>query len=139
MQPTIAHIESLDPKDESVARMLGGMSELLNGVQEQYVRCADEKNQYRMQLASVKQAEPTNVVADGMQNELIAVFNAMHERGMVTCTKKEFIERMASALGCPQLATNYNGQLYKIKQAYKYGSIFDDLKNSALQNRDKND
>ncbi len=119
--------------------MLGGMSELLNGVQEQYMRCADEKSQYQLQLASVKQAEPTNVVADGMQNELIAVFNAMHERGMVTCTKKEFIERMARALGCPQLANNYNGQLYKIKQATKYESIFDNLKDSALQNRDRDD
>ena len=56
---------------------------------------------------------------------------------MVTCSKKEFIERMANALGCPQMANNYCGQLYKIKLTNKYETIFDDLSDAAQQEKMK--
>ena len=138
MDVSQAHMDSLDPQDAAVARMLGGMGEVLTGVREKYERCAEEKQQAQQQLAA--QSLPvSNVVADGKQNEILAILNAMHVRGLVTCSKKELIERVANAMGCPQLANNYNGQLYKVKQTYKYGTIFDDLKNSAMQDRDKDD
>ena len=129
-----AHIELLDPQDAAIARMLGGMGEVLTGVREKYVRCAEEKQQAIQRLAS-ESLPQANIVADGMQNEFIAIFNAMHARGMVTCSKKEFIERMANALGCPQMANNYSGQLYKIKLANKYDKIFDELSDVAQQEK----
>lgn len=136
MEVPQAHIDLLDPQDAAVARMLGGMGEVLTGVREKYVRCAEEKQQAQQQLAA--QSLPvTNIVADGMQNEFIALFNAMHVRGMVTCSKKEFIERMANALGCPQMANNYSGQLYKIKLTNKYEAIFKDLSDVAQQEKMK--
>ena len=46
-----------------------------------------------------------HIVTDEVFEAFIAIFNAMHARGMVTCSKKEFIERMANALGCPQMAS----------------------------------
>ena len=131
-----AHIELLDPQDAAIARMLGGMGEVLTGVRERYVRCAEEKQQALQKLASESLPE-ANIVAEGMQNEFIAIFNAMYARGMVTCSKKEFIERMANALGCPQMANNYSGQLYKIKLANKYDKIFDDLSDAAQQEKMK--
>ena len=129
-----AHIELLDPQDAAIARMLGGMGEVLTGVREKYVRCAEEKQQAIQRLAS-ESLPQANIVADGMQNEFIAIFNAMHARGMVTCSKKGFIERMANALGCPQMANNYSGQLYKIKLANKYDKIFDELSDVAQQEK----
>ena len=131
-----AHIELLDPQDAAIARMLGGMGEVLTGVRERYVRCAEEKQQALQKLASESLPE-ANIVAEGMQNEFIAILNAMYARGMVTCSKKEFIERMANALGCPQMANNYSGQLYKIKLANKYDKIFDDLSDAAQQEKMK--
>ena len=138
MADAYLHIESIDPQDAAFASVLGGVGDIMNAVKEKYVRCAEEKQQAKQQLAA--QSLPvTNVVAEGMQNEFIAIFNAMHARGMVTCSKKEFIERMANALGCPQMANNYSGQLYKIKLTNKYGAIFDDLSEAAEQERMKND
>lgn len=132
-----AQIEMLDPKDAAVSRMLSGMSELLTGVQEKFVDCAAEKEQYRQKSESVL-LSPANVVADGMQNEMIAIINAIHARGMVTCSKKELMQRMADALGCPKIA-DYSTQLHKIKLANKYEEIFEDLHSVAITERDKND
>lgn len=137
MQTSLAHIESLAPKDAALARMLGGMSELLEGVQEKFVDCAAEKEEYRQKLEAPA-VEVVNVVADGMQNEMIAVINAIYARGMVTCSKKELMQRIADALGCPKIA-DYSGQLHKIKLTNKYEEIFDDLRDAAIQERDKND
>ena len=109
----------------------------MNAARDKYVCCAEEKQRAQQQLAA--QSLPVaNIVAEGMQNELIALFNAMYARGMVTCSKKEFMERMADAMGCPGIA-DYSRQLNKVKQTYKYPEIFDKLKETALQERDKND
>ena len=137
MQSPLAHIESLNPKDAAVAHILGGVRELLTGVQEKYVDCAAEKEQYRLK-AETPMEEVTNVVAEGMQNEMIAIINAIYARGMVTCSKKELMQRMANALGCPKIA-DYSGQLHKIKIPNKYEDIFDDFRSVAITERDKND
>ena len=132
------HIESLDPQDTAIARILGGLGEVLTGVQEKYVQCAEEKQQAQQQLESQNLPE-TNIVADGKQNELIAVLNTIYESGMVTGSKKEFAERMGKALGCPQLAANYSAQLHKIKMTYKYDAIFENLAKVAEREKTKND
>ena len=100
-----------------------------------YKTC-QERDYYKEQL---EQLPETNIVAEGMQNEFIAIINAMYARGMFTCTKKEAMERMANGLGCPQMANNFNGQLYKIKATNKYSAIFEDLSEVAEQERMKND
>ncbi len=82
--------------------------------------------------------EPSNVVVDGMQGELVAITNALFARGMFTCNKEEFMERMAQAFGCPEMA-DYSRQLNQIMQADKYEDIFDELREVALQERDKDD
>ena len=137
MQSALAHINSLSPKDANFARALGGMTDILAAVQEQYVDCAIEKEHYR-QIAETPATAVTNVVADGMQGELIAVLNAIYARGMVSCSKKELMQRMADALGCPKIA-DYSSQLHKIKLTNKYEEIFDDLRSVAITERDKND
>ena len=135
MNEAYTHRE-LDPQDAALARILGGMGEVLTGVREKFVQCAEEKQQAQQQLEA--QSLPvTNIVAEGMQNELIAIFNAMHARGMVTCSKKEFIERMANALGCPQMAANYAKALYNIKLTYKYDEIFEKLSEAAQEEKKK--
>lgn len=135
MNEAYTHMD-LDPQDAALARILGGMGEVLTGVREKFVQCAEEKQQAQQQLEA--QSLPvSNIVAEGMQNELIAIFNAMHARGMVTCSKKEFIERMANALGCPQMAANYAKALYNIKLTYKYDEIFEKLGEAAQEEKKK--
>ena len=133
----LIHMESLDPEDTGMARVLGGFGDVLKGVQEKYIQLAQEKQQYKAQ-AETSNKEATNIVAEGKQSELIAALNALYEYGMVACTKKEFMQRMADALGCPSIA-DYSRPLNKIKQAYKYEELFDKLKETALKERDKND
>ena len=122
--------------ESSLGLFLRGLSGLAEEKDREMYRMQQELDYYKDQQNQLPQ---TSVVAEGMQNELIAIFNAMHARGMVTCSKKEFMERMANALGCPQMANNYSGQLYKIKSTNKYGAIFDDLSDVAEQERSKND
>lgn len=45
METTTPHFDSIDPKDAGIVRMIGGMGEILNGVKEQFARCAQEKQQ----------------------------------------------------------------------------------------------
>lgn len=137
MADAYLHIESIDPQDAAFARVLGGVGEIMNAARDKFVRCAEEKQQAQQQLAAQSLPE-TNIVAEGMQNEFIAIINAMHARGMFTCTKKEAMERMANGLGCPAIA-DYSRPLNKVKQTYKYQEIFDDLKKTAIEERDKND
>jgi hypothetical protein len=137
MAESYLHIESIDPQDAAFARILGGVGEIMSAARDKFVRCAEEKQQAQQQLEA--QSLPVaNIVTEGMQNEFIAFFNAMYARGMVTCSKKEFMERMANGLGCPAVA-DYSRPLNKVKQTYKYQEIFDDLKKVAIEERDKND
>lgn len=131
------HIESLDPEDCGMVRVLGGFGDVLKGVQEKYIQLAQEKHQYKSQ-AEASNKEATNIIAEGKQSELIAALNVLYEYGMVACTKKEYMQRMADALGCPSIA-DYSRPLNKVKQTYKYEELFDKLKETALKERDKND
>lgn len=137
MEVTCSHIELSDPQDAAFARMLGGFGEVMSAAKDRFLQCAHEKHIALQQAASQK-LPVTNVIADGMQGEVIAILNAMYARGMVTCSKKDWMERMANAMGCPPIA-DYSRPLNKIKQTYKYESIFDELKSSAIEERDKND
>ena len=88
MQTPSLHIEALDPKDAGFVRMLKGVSELMSGVQEQYTRCATEKQEFQLQLQE-QQLEATNIVAEGKQKKLVAILNAIFEGGYITgCSKK---------------------------------------------------
>ena len=138
MNNSTQHITNFDSSvDAGVMNLLESMGQFANGVKMMYGRCVEEKEQYRQQ-AEANHIEPSNVVAEGMQGELIAIANALHARGMFTCSKKELMERLGQALGCPGLA-DYSRPLNKIKQANKYEDIFDNLREVAIQERDKND
>lgn len=117
--------------------ILEGMGQFASGIKMMYGRCVEEKELLRQQVEAHR-ITPANVLADGMQGELIAFANAMYARGMFTCSKKELMERLGDALGCPGLA-DYSRALCKIKQTNKYEEIFDDLRDAAIQERDKND
>lgn len=70
---------------------------------------------------------PISVVAEGKQKKLIAILNAIFESGYITnCSKKEYMQRMATALGCPGIS-DYNKALYNVKNTYQYEEIFTDL------------
>lgn len=136
METTTPHFDSIDPKDAGIVRMIGGMGEILNGVKEQFARCAQEKQQAMMQIAYTD--EKSNIVADGKQNELIAIFNVIYEAGMVTnCSKAEFIKRIADAMGAPGMAAHFSKALYNIKLTYKYDEIFTKLNEAALIEKKK--
>ena len=109
-----------------------GLGGLVEEKDQELFRTRQERDYYKDQQNQLPQA---SVVADGMQNEFIAIFNAMYARGMVTCSKKEFMERMANALGCPQMAANYAKALYNIKLTYKYDEIFEKLSATAQEEK----
>lgn len=100
---------------------------------EQYERCAMEKHQYQDELKA-RQVEWENMVVDGKQNEWIAILNVLYEAGLAKGSKKDFMQRMAVALGCPKIA-DYCAQLYKIKLTYKYDEIFKRLEEVAQQEK----
>ena len=102
-----------------------------------------EKQQLHERCAYLEQQvqtlPQTCIVADGKQKKLIAIRNAIYEGGyIVGCNKKEFMLRMASALGCPGLA-DYNKALYNVKNTYQYDEIFTDLAQVAHNEITKND
>ena len=123
--------------DAGVMSMLEGMGQFMNGVKQLYARTVEEKEHYRQQAES-NRIEPTSIVAEGKQKELIAIFNAIYELGLITCSKKDFMQRMADACGCDSIA-NYNKALYNIKNTYKYDEIFKNLADVAHQEILKND
>ena len=121
------NITTFDPSaDAGVMSMLEGMGQFVNGVKRLYGRSIEEKEHYRQQAES-NRIEPANIVADGKQKELIAIFNAIYKAGYVSgISQKDFMERLANVFGCPGMA-NYAQALYNIKTTYKYDEIFDGL------------
>ena len=84
-----------------------------------------ECDHYKQQIQSLPQ---TSIIAEGKQNELIAIFNVIYEAKLISgCTKVEFMKRMGDALGVTGLASNYAKALYNIKTTYKYDEIFSKL------------
>lgn len=128
-------VEQYDDQDKGILRMLHGVGEIITGIEAQYAQCAEEKQQYKIQLASAHE-EPENIVSDGKQNELLAILNAIYAAGMIKGSKKDFMQRMAKALGCSKLS-DYNAQLHKIKLTYKYEDIFTNLCEIAQQEKVK--
>lgn len=130
------HISPLDSSvDEGVMSLLDGMGQFVNGIKMMYGRCVEEKEQYH-QLAESARIEPSNIVADGCQSDIIAIFNAIYESGLIEGSKKEFMLRMADALGCPGIA-DYSKQLYKAKWTNKYSEIFRKLAEVAENEKSK--
>lgn len=123
------HIETLDARDAGVARILDGIVQVAEGMRSEYTRCAAEKNQYQMQLATL-QAPNENIIAEGKQKELIAILDVLYESGYVTCPKNEFMSRMSKAFGAERLE-DYTAQLSNIKAANKYPGIFNSLCETA--------
>ena len=121
------NITSFDPStDAGVMNMLEGMGMFVNGVKVMYGRSVEEKERYRQQAES-SQIEQTNIVAEGKQKKLIAILNAIFEDDYTEgVTKKEFMQRMADAFGCPGIA-NYSQALYGVKNTYGYDDIFTEL------------
>ena len=105
---------------------------------------AQENNALRKRCAQYEeqmQALPadSNIIADGKQKEVIAIFNAIYEAGyIVGVSKKQFMQRMADICGCPGIA-NYSQALYGIKNTYKYDEIFKNLAEVAHDEILKND
>lgn len=127
MNNQMPNITSFEPtSDAGVMNMLEGMGQFVNGVKVLYGRSVEEKERYRQQ-AEAKQIEPTNIVAEGKQKKLIAILNALYAAGYTEgLSKKEFMQRMADAFGCPGIA-NYSQALYGVKNTYGYDDIFTEL------------
>ena len=131
MQETVIHIAQEQVPENPMELVLRGMSGLMR---QQEV----EKYQLRMQNASLEaqlQTLPsTPIIAEGKQKEIIAVLNTIYASGLITgCTKNEYMQRMATALGVPDMANNYAKHLYNIKLASKYSDIFKHLAAVAEQ------
>ena len=136
MNNSTQHITSLDPSvDEGVMSVLEGMGQFASGIKMMYGRCVEEKEQYRQQ-AEANRIEPTNIVAEGCQSDVIAILNAMYESGLIAGSKKEFMQRAADMLGCPGIA-DYSKQLYKAKWTNKYSDIFRKLAEVAEREKTK--
>lgn len=106
--------------------------EALNGL----LQIERENNEhYKNLLAEYEQPNP-NALLPGKRKEIIAVLNAMYEMfcDKSVCSKQEFFQRQAAALGDEGLA-EYSSPLYQILQAQKYESVFDNLSETALTYR----
>ena len=121
--------------DSGMMNVLDGIGKFVQGVQLMYGRSVEEKEQLRQQIESA-QIAPTNIVADGCQSDVIAIFNAIYECGLIEGSKKDYMQRMADALGCPGIA-DYSKQLYKAKWTNKYSEIFRKLAEVAEREKTK--
>jgi len=139
MQAQSEHITPLPANGSGMSEVIGGFSQTMNGIYKQYAALEAENRELRTQLRALQQEQP-NIVAQNKQNEWIAVLYVLCEKGFVTgCTKKEFMQRMAKALGCPGIA-DYNRHLYIFKGTEKFGNILDEIKEiiQEVNNDNKN-
>ena len=129
------HIDPQNVPESPVSLLMRGMAGVIQEKDAEMYQLRQEREYYKEQAQELPQ---TCIVAEGKQGEIIAALNVLYEAGLVASTKKEYMQRMADALGCPSIA-DYSRPLNKIKQAYKYEEFFDKLKETALKERDKND
>ncbi len=120
------HINLQDVPESPVSLLMRGMA----GVMQEKDAELYHMQQKCIRLEAEAEAmaiEPTSIVADGKQKKLVAILNAIYESGyIVDCSKKEFMQRMATMLGCPGIA-DYSKALYNVKNTYQYEEIFTDL------------
>lgn len=139
MQAQHEQITPLPANGNGMSEVIGGFSQTMNGINTLYAALEAENRELKAQLRALQQEQP-NIVAMNKQNEWIAVLYVLCEKGFVTgCTKKEFMQRMSKALGCPGIA-DYNKHLYIFKGTEKYGVLLDDIKDiiQEVNNNDKN-
>lgn len=121
-----------------MADMLQGVNSLTKGFTEYSNSCEMEKRRLRDQLSALSEPLP-NIVASDKQNVWIAVLFVLYEMGLINkeCSKKDYMKRMADALGSPGIA-DYSRQIYKFKDtAFKYDDIFKEIANVAQKIRDR--
>ena len=135
MNETLLHMDSTSVPESPVTQLFRSVAGMMQERDVEVYQLKQERDYYKDQQKELPQV---SIVAEGVQTEFIAIANAMYARGMVKCSKKEFMQRLADALGCPAVA-DYSRPLNKVKQTYKYQEIFDDLKKVAIEERDKND
>ena len=139
MQTQPEHITPLPDIGSGMSDVIGGFSQMTNGIHRYCAELEAENRELKAQLDALKQKQP-NIVAANKQNEWIAVLYVMCEKKMVTgCTTKEFMHRMADALGCPGIE-DYSRHLYIFKGTEKYGNILDMIKEieQEVNNNNKN-
>ena len=80
------------------------------------------------------------IIKEGKQKAFIAILHAIYKAGYIRdITEKEFMQRVATAFGCPGIA-NYASALYNFKETYsKYEETFDELIETAKREKTKND
>ena len=128
------HIDLQNVPESPVSLLMRGMAGVIQEKDAEMYQLKHERDYYKEQTQSLPQ---TSIIADGKQNEMIAALNVLYEYGMVTCSKKEFMQRMADALGVSGMAANYAKALYNIKTTYKYDEIFEKLNEVALEEKKK--
>ena len=127
MQTPSEHTTPLPDIGYGMSEVISGFSQMTNGIFKHCAALEAENQLLKAQLHALQEALP-NIVAMNKQKEWIAFLDLMYEKGMITgCTKKEYMQRMATALGSPGVA-NYSRPLYNIKGEAKYSSFLDEMK-----------
>ncbi len=125
-----SHISPQEVPESPVSLLMRGMAGVMREKDAELYQMQEKCSRLEAE-AEAMAIEPTCVVADGKQKKLIAILNAIYGSGyIVNCSKKEFMQRMATALGCPGIA-DYNKALYNVKNTYQYEEIFTDLSQVA--------
>jgi small-conductance mechanosensitive channel len=127
MQTQSAHMTLQNPPAGRMSDVIGGLSQMSQGIAEYMRQLEAENNELRARLQESQQPPP-NIVAPNKQNEWIAILSTLYDDKMIvdTCSKKDFMQRMADALGSPGIA-NYSAQLHKIKATYKYDTLLENV------------
>ena len=120
-----AHIDLPNVPESPVSLFMRGVAGMMHEKDVEVYRIQQRCAQMEEEMES-KAIDPSLVVAEGKQKKLIAILNAIYEDEYITCSKKEFMQRIATALGCPGIA-DYNKALYNVKNTYQYEEIFTNL------------
>ena len=136
MNDAYLHTNQKAVPESPLELMLRGFSGL---VHQQEVEKFDLQERCARYEAQAQALPADSVVAEGKQKKLIAILNAIYEDGYIEgVSKKEFMQRISDALGCPGLA-NYSQALYGVKNTYGYDDIFTRLAKVAHDEILKND
>ena len=126
---------------EGAAQIMSGVKGQLDYLQNQVTKLMNQLEAKDKELEQYKNPLPQKpIIKEGKQKAFIAILHAIYKAGYIRdITEKEFMQRVATAFGCPGIA-NYASALYNFKETYsKYEETFDELIETAKREKTKND
>ena len=127
MKTPTEHKPPLPEEQDSNLYLLDALTSIAASYRNYRSKREHDIEQLQQQLSALLEPPP-NLVAKDKQNELILILHLIFKMGLIDgCNEKEFMTRVAMALGCPGIKA-FNQHLYKTKEtAHRFEDIIHHL------------